>query len=122
MKGEERSLSGFLSKDSVANQKRVKEMDFVGGNSNIPMVDMIGWGMDIMRKSHKREFFVKQTPGRKSFGENTAGRNYIRKLMPRSVYFDKRALGMEFIGKRAPRMELVEKRVPGTEFVGKRSV
>ena len=71
MKGEERSLSDFLSKDSVANQKRVKEMDFVGGNSNIPMVDMIGWGMDIMRKSYKREFFVKQTSGRKSFGDNT---------------------------------------------------
>ena len=59
MKGEEKSLSGFLSKDSVANQKRVKEMDFVGENSNIPMVDMRGWGMDIIRKRHTGELFVK---------------------------------------------------------------
>ena len=82
----------------------------------------MGWGMDLMRKRHSREFFVKQTPWRKSFGENNVGRNYVRKLTASSAYVDKRALGMEFIGKRAPRMELVEKRVPGTEFVGKRSV
>ena len=109
MKREERSLSGFMSKDSVANQKIVNEMDFVGGNLKIPMVNMRGWGMDIMRKRHSGEFFVKPTPGRKSFGENTVGLNHIRKLMPRSIYFNKRALGMEFIGKRASRTELDQK-------------
>ena len=106
-------------KYSVANQKRVRENESVGGNSNIPMVGIMGWGMDIMRKRQTGEFFLNKTPGRKRFGENTVGRNYLGKLTPRTSYVDKRALGIEFIGKRAPRMEFVEKRVPERNLLGK---
>ena len=84
-----------MEKDLSVKQKRVPVTEFLGKRSegglqtyNYP-VKIRGWGMDRMGKRHLgMELIVKQTPGRKSFGENTAGRNNLRKLVHRTEFGD----------------------------------